>query len=560
MSLGLQNQKVSTVSIIQKMGQVNLIKYLRRYQYLIVVFFLLTSTHLNTYGNKKINDKCPLIPFPAKSERVLSSFELTNNTAINFDREFTDQAYYLQKQLLKYNQLTVALNPTASKTRIVLKRNPAEKNKEAYSIKMNSKEILIEAADNHGIFNGATSVIQMVRLCESGNGKISLECWDIEDEPKYEWRGIMLDESRHFFGVSKVKQLIDWMALFKFNRFHWHLTDQPGWRVEIKQYPLLATIGGIGNHTDPFSAAKFYTQEDIKEVVQYAQERFIEIIPEIDMPGHAGAANKAYPEFSGGGSDKFPEFTFNPGNINVYNYLTHILKEIDCLFPSQIIHIGGDEVHYGNEKWASNQSITELMKSNKLSDLKEVESYFFRRISDSLLCMNNRVAAWDEVADYNISNKKTIVFYWRDDKPEQLQKALNKGFPIVLCPRHPMYFDYMQDTIQVHGPDWRKFSYNSLEKVYQFSPNDINVTYPENAKILGIQANVWTERIATEQRLDYMIFPRIAALSETAWTNDGNKDISNFKIRLKSHIKLFEEEGIYYLNPFTPAKTGEPVR
>jgi len=524
------------------------------------MFILLMISFFNTYGNQKINDKCPLIPSPKKSERVLSVFEITNNTAIKFDQKFTDQAYYLQKQLLKYNQVTLSLNPTAFKTQIVLKQNSAAKNKEVYSIKMNSKEILIEAADNHGMFNGITSVIQMARLCESRNGKISMECWDIEDEPKYEWRGIMLDESRHFFGITKVKQLIDWMAFFKFNRFHWHLTDQPGWRVEIKQYPLLATIGGIGNHTDPFSAAKFYTQEGIKEVVQYAKERFIEIIPEIDMPGHAGAANKAYPEFSGGGSDKFPEFTFNPGNVNVYNYLTHILKEIDCLFPSQIIHIGGDEIHYGNEKWKSNQGVMELMRANKFSNLKEVESYFFRRISDSLLCMNNRVAAWDEVADYDISNKKTIVFYWRDDKPEQLQKALNKGFPIVLCPRHPMYFDYVQDTLQVHGPNWRIFSYNSWEKVYQFSLNDIKVTYPENAEILGIQANVWTERIATEQRLDYMIFPRIAALSETAWSNDENKDISNFKIRLKSQFKLFEEDGIYYLDPFTPAKTGEPVR
>jgi len=498
---------------------------------------------------------------PEKSERVFSIFELTNNSAINFDREFTEQANYLQKQLLKYHQLTVSLNPAGSPTRIVLKRNSLWMNKkEAYAIKMTSKEVLIEASDNHGIFNGITSFIQMTRLHGSGNGKISVDCWNIEDEPTFEWRGLMLDESRHFFGVSKVKQLLEWMSLFKLNRFHWHLTDQTGWRIEIKQYPLLGLVGGIGNYDDPFLPARFYTQEEIKEVITYAQERFIEIIPEIDMPGHAGAANRAYPEFSGGGSDKSQGFTFNPGNANIYNYLTKILKEIDCLFPSQIIHIGGDEVNYGNKKWKLNESIIELMKANKFSDLKEVENYFFRRISDSLSYMNNMVAAWDEVVDYDISNKKTIIFYWRGNKPEQLQKALNKGFPVVLCPVHPLYFDYVQDTLQVHGRDWRKYSYNSFEKVYMFSPKDLNVTYSEDAKILGIQANVWTERIATEQRLDYMIFPRIAALSETAWSNDGEKDIKNFKIRLKSYFKLFDKDGIYYLNPFTPAKTGEPVR
>jgi hexosaminidase len=294
--------------------------------------------------------------------------------------------------------------------------------------------------------------------------------------------------------------------------------------------------------------------------METAQERFVEVIPEIDMPGHAGAANRAYPDFSGGGSAKYPGFTFNPGNFNVYKYLTQILKEIDCLFPSQIIHIGGDEVHYGNDQWKSDQSITELMRTNKFSDLKEVEGYFCRRISDSLLKVNNVVAGWDEVVDHGISNKKTIVFYWRDDKPEQLQKALDKGFSVVLCPRHPMYFDYVQDTLQVYGPNWRTFSFNSFEKVYKFSPKDIRVTYSSSSKILGMQGNVWTESIVTGQRLDYTIFPRIAALSETSWSPDENKDLNSFNDRLKSHFKLFEEDGIYYLNPFIPSRTGEPVR
>ncbi|MFP4367730.1 MAG: family 20 glycosylhydrolase, partial [Bacteroidales bacterium] len=171
---------------------------------------------------------------------------------------------------------------------------------------------------------------------------------EIREDPEYGWRGIMLDESRHFFGKDKVKSILDWMVYYKLNRFHWHLTDSPGWRIEIKKYPKLGHVGGIGNHTDPFTPAEFYTQEDIKEIIAYAKERKIVVIPEIDMPGHATAANHAYPEYSGGGSERYPDWTFHPGREGTYQYLTDILREVDALFPSQMVHLGGDEVSCGN--------------------------------------------------------------------------------------------------------------------------------------------------------------------------------------------------------------------
>ena len=278
------------------------------------------------------------------------------------------------------------------------------------------------------------------------------------------------------------------------------------------------------------------------------------------MPGHASAASKAYPEFSGGGSPKYPGYTFNPGKDSVYTYLTDILKEVDALFPSQVIHLGGDEVHYGNQDWNTNKDIQDLMKHEKMKNLKDVENYFFQRMADSLLLIHNKVAAWDEVADSQLSPEHTIVFFWRQNRPEQLQKSLDRKFNIVLCPRLPMYLDYAQDTLQVHGVDWRKFSCNSYQKVYSFSPQDIPVKYPKNCNILGIQANLWTERIETEDRLDYMLFPRMAALAENAWTKEKNKNINSFNIRLKKQFNLYKKDHIYYSDPFTPKETGEPVR
>lgn len=524
---------------------------------ILVTLFIEQSIYCQRNGN------CPIIPLPQKSEKGFSTFLLTNKTTIGFDDKcLSDLAYMLQNELLKCKSLSLHINANyqfaTSRIKLGLSTNNKE-SEEFYSIKMDENEVLIEGQNKHGVYNGIISFIQLIRLSRGEVGKIEIDCWNIEDYPRYQWRGLMLDESRHFFGKKKVKQLLDWMSLYKLNKFHWHLTDGAGWRIEIKKYPNLAYVGGIGCFSNPYTEAKYYTQEDIKEIVRYASERFIEIIPEIDMPGHASAANRAYPEYSGGGSLKYPEFTFNPGKDSTYGYLTNIIKEVDVLFPSQVIHLGGDEVHYGNENWNKDVSVRQLMKREGLRDLVEVERYFFQRMSDSLSMIGNKIAAWDEVADSNLPIQNTIVFYWRDTKPDQLQKALNKGFNVVLCPRRPMYFDYVQDTLQVYGPDWKRFSFNSYEKVYLFSPSDLNVDYRKNNQILGVQANVWTERIRTERRLDYMLFPRIAALSETAWTIKENKNLDDFSLRLKKHFLLYEEDNIYYSNPFDHKLTGEPT-
>ena len=366
----------------------------------------------------------------------------------------------------------------------------------------------------------------------------------------------MLDESRHFFGKENVKSILDWMAFYKLNHFHWHLTDEPGWRLEIKQYPQLTSIGGIGNYSDPYAPAQYYTYADIREIVEYAAARYITIIPEIDMPGHATAANRAYPEFSGGGTDEYPNFTFNPGNKETYSYLSNILKAAKKLFPSGMIHLGGDEVSFGSRGWQEDPAVRELMKRQHLHDLKAVEIFFIQKMARSALKLYNKVLFWDEAADASLPVNHTIIFWWRHDKPEQLKKALLKGYHVVLCPFIPLYFDYVQDSIHTEGRRWEG-KFNSLERVYNFPDDESFTTGMANKRVLGIQANLWTETVRTQERLQYLLFPRIAALSEAAWTNPGKKNYNEFLMRLKKHLQWYKAAKIYYYNPFAPQKTPE---
>ena len=425
-----------------------------------------------------------------------------------------------------------------------------------YSIEVGRKKATISASDPEGAFHGLESLRQMILFSERKGNKILIPCCKIEDFPEYKWRGLMLDEARHFFGVEKVKQLLDMMALHKLNIFHWHLTDASGWRIEIKKYPLLTTVGGKGAHKNPDGPVKFYTAEQIKEIVAYAGERFITIVPEIDMPGHAAAANRAYPEFSGGGSEAYPEFTFHPAKEGTYAYLTDILREISELFPASDIHLGGDEVHFGNQQWATDRQVQSLMKKMNLSDLKAVEKYFINRMSDSVKSLQRKMLGWDEIVDSEVGPDNAMVMWWRHDKPEQLKKALENKYNVILCPRIPLYFDFVQHESHKWGRRWRG-AFADIEKVYTFPPDTLPGFKEFNDQILGIQANVWTETIVDDRRLDFMIYPRISALSEAAWTKAGNKNYEDFLERLKAMLSFFKDRDIYYFNPFEPGLSPE---
>ncbi|MFV0593757.1 MAG: beta-N-acetylhexosaminidase [Draconibacterium sp.] len=442
----------------------------------------------------------------------------------------------------KFAELSIVEKKKAA---IRLVRNSEIKGSEEYQLTIDEKKITIEASTENGCFYGLQSLLQLLVFSDNTH---EIKCVQITDEPRLGWRGFMLDESRHFFGTNEVKKLLDQMALLKLNKFHWHLTDEPGWRIEIKSYPLLTQIGGVGNYSDPDAPAQFYTQNEIKEIVAYAAERFIEIIPEIDMPGHATAAVKAYPEYSGGGSEKHPDFTFNPGNPETYTFLTNILREVTTLFPSEYIHIGGDEVSYGNQQWPELPGVKKLMKENELSNLNEVEHHFILQMADSVSALGKKLIGWDELVSSGVNNRETLVMWWRHDKPGVLQQALEKDFKVVLCPRIPLYFDFVQDENHKSGRKWGgKFA--PVKSVYDFpSSAFLPASAIANTNVMGIQANLWTETIASQSRLEFMIFPRICALAEAAWTIDRAKDYNNFETRLKMMFPLYRNENIEYFD------------
>ncbi len=443
------------------------------------------------------------------------------------------------------------------KALISLELTPGADNDESYQLQTKKKKILIKAQSVHGIFNGLQTLRQMLVLDENSGNEIVLPAITINDSPRFGWRGLMLDESRHFFGAERVKELLDLMAVHKLNIFHWHLTDVSGWRIEIKKYPKLAEIGGKGNHIDSDAPVRYYTQEQIREIVEYAAERCIEIIPEIDMPGHAAAANRAYPEFSGGGSKSYPEFTFNPGKKETYAYLTNILREVAQLFPSKYIHLGGDEVHFGNENWKTDRAVQRLMKKHNLSNLNAVESYFVRRMADSIQMLGKTVVGWDEIVDHGLSPENSVVMWWRHNMPSKLEEALEKDYTVVLCPRIPLYFDFVQHESHEWGRKWDG-AFASPDLVYRFPPDTLPGFKAHYDQVSGIQGNIWTERIQNKNRLDFMLNPRLSALSEAAWTRPENKDFNDFERRLKIMMKFLDEKDIYYFNPFNPESTPEP--
>lgn len=509
-----------------------------------------------------VNAQCPIIPKPTKAVQGKGQFQLDTNTRVVISSERLEEvASYLRYQILKHTSISFSLetSKTEKDHTIYLDLKEGEQIvEEEYSLSIKSNGINISGTSVSGIFYGTVSLLQL--LLENGptNGKLQISSWKIEDAPHYEWRGLMLDVSSFFIPEEKILSILDWMAFYKLNVFHWHLTDSTGWRLEILKYPNLALVGGIGNHFEPNAQAQYYTQQQINRIVGYAHKLNIKVIPEIDMPGHATAANKAYPEFSGGGSEKYPEFTFNPAIEGAYGYLTSILRETNVLFPSNMLHLGGDEVSFGNEKWGTDTNIASFMKAQGIGGLKDLEHYFMERMADSVFKMNAKVLAWDELAESNLPRDKTIIFWWRHDKPEQLKKALDNGFATVICPRIPYYFDFVQDEIHISGRKWAG-AFSPIEAVYNFDVNTVTNGENYGNQILGIQGNLWTETVDSETRLDYLLFPRIAALSESSWTTKRN-DYPAFEERLKRHLELYKKEGIYHYNPMLPNEIPEPVQ
>ena len=493
-----------------------------------------------------------VIPCPNHYEQRAGSLHIPKTVTVSADSG--DFSSLIPGYLQSLRKFSIPALKVEKNGFIRLKWNPRFMHPEEYFLTIDPEKITVEAGNAAGCFYGLQTVLQFLNDagCES-----TLSCAVVHDVPRYGWRGVMLDESRHFMGMKEVKSLLDFMALHKLNTFHWHLTDSPGWRIEIKQYPRLTTVGGVGDYSNPGRAAQFYTQEEIREIVQYAAERFIEVIPEIDMPGHATAACKAYPEYSGGGSEQYPDFTFNPGKDETYSFLTNILKEIAALFPSRYIHIGGDEVHFGNENWKRLPEIGTLMQENNLNDLVAVEHYFLHRMSDSIRLLDKTVMGWDEVVTASLPPLNTRVMWWRHDKPDYLSQALQAGYEVILCPRLPLYFDFDQFDTHQSGRKWGG-AFAPIEDVYRFpEKGDAHGVSILSPLIKGIQANIWTERIDSAERMQYMTYPRLSALAEAAWTNEEVKDFAGFDHRMKGMMNTYQRFGITYFDYKNPDRTPE---
>jgi hexosaminidase len=522
------------------------------YKFLFKVHVMTALTILSAGYSKAQNIN--LIPYPSQFEVLKGNCVVYNSQLFTNDKGLSGLLHYFNAEIGQQPK-----NSNIPKQDIDLKILPSSDVYGSYELVTSENKVAITAPDSAGLFNGLVTLLQLYKSANPSNNKLVLPRVVIHDQPRFGWRGFMLDESRHFFGKQVVKELLDWMAFYKLNRFHWHLSDSQGWRIEIKKYPLLTSVGGKGNFTDSLAVATYYTQEDIREIVAYAKVRFITIIPEIDMPGHATAATRAYPILSGGDAPNYPGFTFDPANDETYTYLTDILTEIRTLFPSGIIHLGGDEVAFGIAAWKNNPRVAKLMAANQFTELNQVEHYFLRRMGDSVLKFSNYLMCWDEAVSAGLPVSTTYISWWRQNKPESLNEAISKGYKVVLCPRLPLYFDFVQDSTHKSGRKWDKKKFNSYLDIYHFPENSIIAGLSDKTNILGLQGNLWTETVISKKRLQYLIFPRMASLAEAGWAASSAKSDTRFNTSLEAHLLLYDKKNIYYYNPFHPDQHPEPI-
>jgi hexosaminidase len=513
-----------------------------------------------------------LIPLPQKMEVLDGSFQLAPETRVYADAASSETAQYLAAHLatatgwhLKVSENPSVETPAASTTDIILTTNHADANlgAEGYALTVATNRVTISAPTQAGLFYGVQTLLQLLPPAIFSTNTVTnvdwrAPCVQIEDWPRFKWRGLMLDVSRHFFTKPEVEQLLDAMALHKLNTFHWHLADDQGWRIEIKQYPRLTSVGawrsGIGFQLDPGSSTAygpdgryggFYTQDDIREVVAYAQKLHITIVPEIEMPGHSVAALAAYPELSCSGK---PQSTDIGGGVNAgvycagreetFEFLQNVLMEIFALFPSPYIHIGGDEVPKDN--WKKCPLDQARMKQEGLANEEELQAYFIRRMEKFINAHGRTMIGWSEIMQGGLA-KNAVVMDWTGGGRE----AAGAGHDVVMTPTSNCYFDRAQ------GPDDASElpaggGFLPLEKVYALEPIPARLAPEMQSHILGAQGNVWTEYIPNLKHLEYMTFPRLCALAEVTWSAKDGRNFDDFKNRLQIHEQRLDALGINY--------------
>lgn len=453
---------------------------------------------------------------------------------------------------------------------------------EGYKISITKNKMTIVGKDA-GLFYALQSVMQL--MPEKANDKISISTAEINDYPRFKYRGLHLDVSRHFFPVSFVKKYIDMMAAYKLNNFHWHLTDDQGWRIEIKKYPKLISVGasrngtvigrypGVGTDDEVYKG--HYTQEEVKEVVAYAATKFVNVIPEIEMPGHASAAIAAYPELSAFPErdtfidPKTPWAGFRKGKQvqqtwgvfedvfvpteNTFKFLQDVLDEVVALFPSKYIHIGGDESP--KEYWKQSAFCQKFIKDNNLKDEHGLQSYFVQRMEKYLNTKGRSIIGWDEILEGGLAPNATVMS-WRGE--EGGIAAAQQNHDVIMTPNSAgLYFDHQQslsadEPLSIGG-------HSTVSKVYGYDPVPASLTSDQQKHIVGVQANVWTEYIETPAKVEYIITPRMFSLAEIAWSPKERKDFKNFyEERVPSHLARLDKTNTNYWVP-TPIGPTEKV-
>ncbi len=525
---------------------------------LITILVLLLSFGLSA---QEVN----IIPMPVKATHQPGSYNLTSNTKIIFktSKDSEKELLRLFQQILKESSgLDIAGSTSSEKMdgNILLQLNSPFNHaigNEGYQLNIKSDRVFLNANTEAGLFYGIQSIWQ---LLGAKDGK-TLPCMDITDYPRFAWRGMHLDVSRHFMPLEFIYKFIDYLAMHKMNVFHWHLVDDQGWRIEIKKYPKLTEVGAWRADREhlPWDARKapakenekkyggFYSQEEIRSVVAYAQSKQVTIVPEIEMPAHVMSGLAAYPEFSCTGAyEPVPSggvwpitHIFCAGKDETFHFLEDVLAEVIELFPSTFIHIGGDEAT--KTEWEKCELCQKRMTDEGLKDEHELQSYFIQRIEEYLNENGRRLIGWDEILEGGLKPSATVMS-WRGSKPGT--EAAKLGHDVVMSPNSHCYFDYYQGNPSLEPKAWG--GNITLKKVYHYEPVPEQLTAEEAMHILGGQANIWTEYMPDGKQVEYMILPRMTALSEVLWTPVDLKNWGNFSKRMEVQYQRFEKLGVNY--------------
>jgi len=515
---------------------------------LVLVAILLFSCEKKAIVNTGI------IPQPNSINYLQGQFQITAKTVIVIDD--SDDLKRISNQLntfLKTNfKLELAVTSEVQENAIFLLKSKEKQEEGAYNLSISKKGIEIKAGSYQGVFYGFQSLKQLLTP-KTIITKPILNFVEINDAPQFKWRGTMLDVSRHFQPLDSVKKVIDILAMHKMNKFHWHLVDGIGWRIQIDAYPELTNKGAwrkVKEDKKPWEDFEitskngegevyggFYTKDEIKELVAYATERYIDVIPEIEMPGHSEAALQCYPEFTCVGAEN--SGVYCAGNDSSFEFLQNIIAEVVELFPYKYIHIGGDEV--GKEAWLQCKKCQKRMQTEDLKTAEELQSYFVKRMEVFIDSKGKKLIGWDEILEGGLPERATVMS-WRG--VEGGIEAANAGHDVVMSPGSPCYFDHSQGKSEFEPPSWG--GYNNLLSVYDFNPVPEEISEDKKHHILGGQANLWTEQIKTLQHIEYMLLPRLSAISEALWTRTEQKNKEYFIDKLDFHFDRLTAQGYNY--------------